>query len=188
MPLARVLFEPVRSAEPPIISGSVAVSASSVSSEAARVARSFGACASFCLSSLTAGARRSATSPRRRRANSARRCGSSAATRCSQASRAGRLRSPAARHCARMSAGISNGGADQLSLCRAAAISSAPSGAPWLFSVPPLFGAPKPIVVRQAISDGRSESLATSMARAIAVGSWPSIRSAIQPADSKRFT
>ena len=61
-----------------------------------------------------------------------------------------------------MAGGISNAGALQPSLSRAAAISSAPSGEPWLFSVPPLVGAPKPMVVRQAISDGRSDFLRRS--------------------------
>ena len=36
---------------------------------------------------------------------------------------------------------------------------------PWHFSVPALVGAPKPIVVRQAISVGRSDALACSIAR-----------------------
>ena len=42
---------------------------------------------------------------------------------------------------------------------RAPAISSAPSAEPWLFSLPALFGAPKPMVVRQAIIEGRSRRL-----------------------------
>ena len=56
------------------------------------------------------------------------------------------------------------------------------------FSVPALVGAPKPMVVRQAISDGRSDFFAASSAAAIAAGSWPSIRVAAQPAASNRFT
>ncbi len=40
--LVRVLLEPVRSAEPPIISGTAGTSASSANSEAERVAMSFG--------------------------------------------------------------------------------------------------------------------------------------------------
>ena len=48
--------------------------------------------------------------------------------------------------------------------------------------------ATKPIVVRQAIIVGLSDLCADSMARAIASGSWPSMRLAFQPADSKRFT
>src|SRR3972149_1331890 len=42
MPLGRVLFEPVRSADPPIISGTAAVSASRANSEALRGAVSLG--------------------------------------------------------------------------------------------------------------------------------------------------
>ena len=44
------------------------------------------------------------------------------------------------------------------------------------------------MVVRQAISDGRSEACAAAMAAAIASGSCPSTRVAAQPAASKRFT
>ena len=40
--LVRVLFEPVRSAEPPIISGSAGIRLSSANSQAVRVAISFG--------------------------------------------------------------------------------------------------------------------------------------------------
>jgi hypothetical protein len=86
-----------------------------------------------------------------------------------------------------MAAGISNGGAFQPSFSRAPAISSAPSGEPWLFSLPALF--------RCAETDGgaaagdqrgRSDALAASSAAAIAAGSWPSMR--CRPAgDSKRF-
>ncbi len=47
MPLGLVLLEPVKSAEPPIISGTAAVKASSALSDAARVAISFGAALSF---------------------------------------------------------------------------------------------------------------------------------------------
>ena len=45
MPFVRVLLEPVRSAEPPTISGSAGTRASSANSEAERVAISFGAVA-----------------------------------------------------------------------------------------------------------------------------------------------
>ena len=80
-----------------------------------------------------------------------------------------------------MSAGISKGGHCQPSFCRAPAISSLPSGEPCTALVPALVGAPKPMVVRAAISVGRSERCAASMAEAIASGSWPSMRIVFQP-------
>ena len=79
-----------------------------------------------------------------------------------------------------------NGWCGQCSASRVLAISSSPSGAPWAFSVPCRFGAPKPITVRQAISDGRSLCRACSIAAAIASGSWPSIRHADHPDALKR--
>ena len=131
------------------------------------MAISFGAAASFSFTARTAAASFSAgSSPR----DAALELGAlfrieRRETRSCQASRAGRPRSPAARHCSRMAAGISKAGALQPSFCRAAAISSAPSGEPWLFAVPALVGAPKPMMVRQAISDGRSDFFAASMRR-----------------------
>ena len=68
----------------------------------------------------------------------------------------------------------------------AASISAAPSGAPCVASVPCLFGAPKPITVRQAIIVGRSCALASAIAASIAAGSWPSTAIVCQPAASKR--
>ena len=48
-------------------------------------------------------------------------------------------------------------------------------GAPWQDSLPALFGAPKPIVVRQQTSVGLpSERIACSIAALIASASWPS--------------
>src|SRR3954454_14029089 len=44
------------------------------------------------------------------------------------------------------------------------------------------------MVVLQAISDGLPDFCARAIAAAIAFGSWPSINSAAQPADLKRFT
>ena len=44
------------------------------------------------------------------------------------------------------------------------------------------------MVVLQAISDGLLDFCARVIAAAIAFGSWPSISSAAQPADLKRFT
>ncbi|CEG09408.1 hypothetical protein BN961_02834 [Afipia felis] len=73
MSLMRVLLEPVRSAEPPTISGTAGISTSSARSDAVRVAMSFGASASaafiLATASLSAFAGRS---PFMRRSNSAR--------------------------------------------------------------------------------------------------------------------
>ena len=189
MPFGRVLLEPVRSAEPPIISGTAAVRVSSAVSEATRVAISFGVAASFSFTARTAAASFSVgSSPRRRRSNSARRADAIAAKRSFQLWCAALPALPALRHSARTSAGMTKAGSGQPSRSRAPLISSAPSGEPWLFSVPALLGAPKPMVVRQAISDGRAEACAAAMALAIASGSCPSTRLAAQPAASKRFT
>ncbi len=162
MPLGLVLLEPVRSAEPPIISGTAAVKASSALSDAARVAISFGAAASFSFTARTAAASLSfGSSPAMRRSNSARWSGGErleplAARPCAPPC----ARWPAARHSVAHVGGHLEGAAPiQPSLSRAPLISSAPSGEPWHFSVPALVGAPKPIMVRQAISDGRSERL-----------------------------
>ncbi len=87
-----------------------------------------------------------------------------------------------------MSAGTSKAGELQPSFSRAPLISSAPSGEPCEPAVPALVGAPKPMVVRQAIIVGLSDVCAASNARAMASGSWPSMRLAFQPAASKRFT
>ena len=65
-------------------------------------------------------------------------------------------------------------------------ISSGPSGEPWAVLVPALVGAPKPIVVLQAIRVGLSDCWAVSMALAIASGSWPSMSSVFQPEAAKR--
>src|SRR5437764_12173016 len=87
-----------------------------------------------------------------------------------------------------MSAGTSNGGEVQPSFSRAPLISSAPSGEPCEPAVPDLVGAPKPIVVRQAIIEGLSAFRAASIGRAIASGAWPSMRLAAQPAAAERVT
>src|ERR1700704_4817456 len=57
MPFGLVLLEPVRSAEPPINSGSAGTRDSSANSEAARVAISFGVADSFSFTARTAGSR-----------------------------------------------------------------------------------------------------------------------------------
>src|SRR3981081_2309957 len=56
MPFGLVLLEPVRSADPPIISGTATVRVSSAVSDAARVAVSFGVAASFSFAERTAAA------------------------------------------------------------------------------------------------------------------------------------
>src|SRR6185437_1376915 len=112
---------------------------------------------------------------------------SSAASRFLQSECAACERPPAVRQALRISAGTSNGADVQPSVLRAPAISSAPSGDPCDFSEPCLVGAPKPILVLHAIRTGLSESCAFSSAAAIAAGSWPSIRDALQPAASKRL-
>src|SRR6478609_7789013 len=189
MPLMRVLLEPVRSAEPPIISGSAGIRFSSANSQAVRVAISFGWAASFSFTARMASASACfGTSPFMRRSNSARVPPSSAAIRLAQSPCAPFERAPAARQAFRMSAGTSNGAEVQPSVLRAPAISSAPSGDPCDFSDPCLVGAPNPILVLQAISTGLSEVCAFSNAALIAAGSCPSIRDAVQPAASKRFT
>jgi hypothetical protein len=48
-------------------------------------------------------------------------------------------------------------------------------------AVPARFGAPNPITVRQAISEGRSLSRAAEIAAATAAGSCPSTARAAQP-------
>ena len=93
---------------------------------------------------------------------------SSRRVRSSQAWRGRWPRAPSLRQPSSTGSGTSNGWYGQPSPSRAAAISSAPSGAPCAFSVPCRFGAPKPMTVRQAISDGRSLSRAASIAAAIA--------------------
>ena len=85
MPFGLVLLEPVRSADPPIISGTATVRVSSAVSDAARVAVSFGVAASFSFAERTAAASCSVgSSPRRRRSNSARRADAIAAKRSFQ--------------------------------------------------------------------------------------------------------
>ena len=76
-----------------------------------------------------------------------------------------------ARHQFSTSAGISNGAYGQPSFSRAPLISSAPSAEPCDDALPALVGAPKPMVVLQAIMVGLSDFWACSTAAAIASGS-----------------
>ena len=58
---------------------------------------------------------------------------------------------------------------------RVSAISSAPSASPCALAVPPRFGAPLPMVVRQMISVGLvAEALASLMAPSTRSTEWPS--------------
>src|SRR5882757_4294474 len=102
--------------------------------------------------------------PLSRRSNSAFSFGSALARRPSQSVRALTLPLPAVRQASRISAGISKGDDSQLKNLRAPAISSGPSGEPCALLVPALVGAPKPMVVLQAIIVGLSEWRAASMA------------------------
>jgi transketolase len=70
--------------------------------------------------------------------------------------------------------GIGNAVGFALSGKRAAATSSAPSGLPCTAEVPCLFGAPLPMIVLQATSDGRGSASASSIARATSFTSCPS--------------
>src|SRR5476651_429907 len=187
--LVRVLLEPVRSAEPPIISGNAGIRLSSANSHAVRVAMSFGVAASDCFTARTASAKAGfGRSPFIRRSNSARLPASSAVRRLFQSVCAPFERSPALRQADRVSAGISNGAWVQPSVERAPLISSAPKGEPCDDALPALLGAPKPMVVLQAIITGLSDDCAFSSAAVIAAGSCPSTREAVQPAASKRLT
>ena len=133
------------------------------------------------LTSASACFQPSGSRPAARRANASRRAAGWASSRAVHAARRAAPRAPAARQAAAMSAGTSKGGASQPSAVLAAATSPAPSGAPCASVVPALAGAPNPIVVRQAISEGRSETRAASIAEATAAGSLPSTRATRQP-------
>src|SRR3546814_12804564 len=75
----------------------------------------------------------------------------------------------------RISCGISNGPCSQPSALRVASTSSLPSAAPGEDSLPPLFGEPTPIVVRQQRSTGLSSpALVLSVAALNGSDSWPS--------------
>src|ERR1039457_7377101 len=170
--LWRVLLEPVRSAEPPIISGNAGIRLSRANSQAVRVAMSFGVAARLCLTARTASENAGVgRSPFMRRSYSARFPASSAARRLLQSACAPFDRSPALRQADRMSGGMSNGAWLQPSFSRAPLISSAPSGEPCDDALPALVGAPKPMVVLHAIITGRSEFCAFAIADAIACGS-----------------
>jgi hypothetical protein len=97
----------VRSAEPPIISGATAQIASSVFSEALRVAISGFSATAFSFSASIAAPSPFGSLPCRRRSNSA--FFGELSTRSFHAVRVAALREPSLRQRSRMSAGISNG-------------------------------------------------------------------------------
>ena len=90
-------------------------------------------------------------------------------------------RRPASSHLALRPSGTVKGSAFQPIADLAAAISSAPSGAPWLPAVPAFFGAEKPMMVRQAMMVGFFERIAWLSAPARSCPSWPFTRRTAQP-------
>jgi hypothetical protein len=88
---------------------------------------------------------------------------------------------PAARQAFSVALGISNGPWSSRALALGAAISSLPSGEPCTLAVPCLVGAPKPIVVLQAISEGLSDFARRAMARVDRAWSCPSTACTFQP-------
>ena len=140
VPFTSVLLEPVRSAEPPTISGKCAKIASSVAPDDARVASAGLAAATALVCAASASRAAFGMSPDSAAAK-ARRCGEDS-SRASQAPRVAAPRAPIARQAERMSAGMSNGGWRQPSATRVAATSSGPSCGPCAALVPALVGAP----------------------------------------------
>ena len=187
MPLVRVLLEPVRSAEPPIVSGHAALITSSAFSEALRVATDGFSALVFFLRSLSAPASPVGALPASAASNVRAISAGCFALRASHASRAGFPRPPTSRQSDRMSLGTTKGGQGQSSALRAPATSSAPSASPWAFAVPARVGAPKPMVVRAAIRTGLSLVCAASRHRATSAASCPSQAQLFQPAASNRL-
>ena len=108
-----MLFDPVRSADPPSVSGTAALTTSSTSSDDFRVA-TFAAASDCALrNAISAPASFFGSVPATTRSNSARFPAGSLATRSSQAARAAPPRDPIARHSARTFSGTSNGGQGQ---------------------------------------------------------------------------
>ncbi len=187
MPLTKVRLDPVRSAEPPTSSGVAGTSASSAFWLDWRVA-SFGLVSAMLLPSAraTASCQPSGSLPSSARSNSARML--LCASRFSQARRAPAPRLPAACQRSYRSAGMVNGGSVQPSAAFAPAASVAPSAEPCTAAVPALVGAPKPMMVRQAISVGFLLRVANDSAAITCAGSWPSTRLVAQPCAANRFT
>src|ERR1700691_2360187 len=152
---ALLLLEPVRSAEPARNSiGIASAMASMRDSDDLRVAMFCGVSSNIFLWTLIAFASEAGRSCFRRRSNSARLRLDKVAIRASHSLRAGTPRLPASRQALRTSSGTENGSSEMPSFSLAPLSSSAPSASPWALAVPALVGAPKPIVVLQAINDG----------------------------------
>ncbi len=121
-----VLLEPVRSAEPPIISGIAGISASSAAPEWTRVAAAGRSAAALAMCSSSAAKAVSGRSPRDRPLEGGAVLACLSAGPASGA-RAPRPRAPALRQALATSSGISNGGQGQPIASRAAAISASNS-------------------------------------------------------------
>ncbi len=184
MPFVRVLFEPVRSAEPPTVSAVCALMTSSAISDALRVATLGLSAISPVRYSAIASSSEAGSSPAIAASNSAL-CGEASRRFC-QSSRAPDPRDPALRQSETTSSGSSNGAWSQPTASRTPAISSSPVMAPCAFAVPASVGAPKPMTVLQAIIDGRSDIFALSMAALTASMSCPSTSITSHPAAVKR--
>jgi len=179
IPFAIVRFDPVKSADPPTSSGVTGAIASRNRRLAARVA-SFGrSSARSCFSAATASCQVSGSRPAMTRSNSARwLC---RASRFSQDRRATAPRVPTACQRCFRSSGMENGGSVQCSSAFAPAASASPSGEPCAAPVPAFSGAPKPMMVRQAISVGFFDRTAKDKADWICAGSCPSTCFVAQP-------
>ena len=184
-----VLLEPVRSAEPPIISGTAAMSNSSVSSDALRVAISCDFAAAFTFIWRTAPTSAAGSLPTMRRSNSARLSAASAPTRSFHCLRASVERD------ARLAPLVQDFGGNFERRVRPAEFLTRPLD--FLrtqrravgFRCARLMGRPK--ADRGAAGDhGRlvGSFCAASMACSIAAGSWPSMRLAFQLDALKRAT
>jgi hypothetical protein len=137
-----VLLEPVRSAEPPIVSGSTGLITSSTSWLDLRVAQEGFSPAILALKAAIAWSTAGGMSPFWPRSNSARSASGIAACRFSHLRRCDLPLLPILRQAVKIGSGISNGGAVQPSFSRAPATSSLPSGEPCVAAVPALVGAP----------------------------------------------
>ena len=153
-PPTLVLFEPVKSADPPNKDGTWSNKASIVFWLATRVATFCGVSRSWSLNAAIAAWVAACTSPLTSASNWSFVC--AVLRRACQSARTAWPLVPADRQSARISSGITKAGASQPSPSRTAAISSSPSGAPCAFAVPPTLADPLPMVVLQRIKTGLS--------------------------------
>ena len=131
---------------------------SSASSDALRVAMVCGSATSFAFSPSMAGPSAGATVARDAPLELGARSGierlqPACQSLCAPAERAAALRQASSTSC-----GTEKGSAERPSAAFAPASSSAPSGSPCAFEVPARLGAPKPMMVLHAISDGLSDA------------------------------